>query len=541
MVMRIRPRGIVSAALAMAFAGLVGGLVACGADAASDEAMGAPPAYPGQDAYPDAGATGGSGGGASADAGLPPEQEVESSYESPVATGRFVWVANPVSGRVAYVDAATLEVRTVPAGNSPRYMAAIPDPERDVAVVINELSGDATLLRADAAGNVQVSSFDVADGANAWAVSPSGRWAIAWTNAASYPKPDPVQGFQDVTVVDLLTEKATRLSVGYRPVALSFSLGDEHAYAVTQDGVSVIDLTLPQGPLTAKLVPISEDPFEDPGTRDVSITPDGSLAFVRRDGSSQVTVVSLADGELVQVQLAGDCTDLDLSADGTRALAAVRDRGEIAILPVPEIASAPETFQVVSVPNATVGSVAIAAEAPVALVYTNAAQEPRITKILFDTTPPAVRTLKLHAAVLGVFPSRSGASAVVVHQPVEGAFGSFSALTLAPELPAKIVATQAPVTAVALTPSGDRAIVAERSDAAKKYGAYLVRSENQQVDRYALSSPPIAVGAVVGAKRAFVAQEHPEGRLTFIDLDTGLSRTLTGFELAARVIDGSQP
>ena len=50
--------------------------------------------------------TGGSTG--SADAGgppLPPETEVESSYEVPVATGSYIWVANPDSGRVAYVAA----------------------------------------------------------------------------------------------------------------------------------------------------------------------------------------------------------------------------------------------------------------------------------------------------------------------------------------------------------------------------------------------------------------------------------------------------
>jgi hypothetical protein len=535
MLMLTWPRGIVTSALLTGFAGIL----ACGSSDMESAAYDSPPSYPGYDAG--MGGSGGAGGGSAADAGLPPEQELESSYESPVATGRFVWVSNPTSGRVAYVDAATLEVRTVAAGNGPRYMAAIPDPQNDVAIVINELSGDASVLRATPNGAVTLSSFDIADGANAWAVSGSGRWAIAWTNAASHPNPDPVQGFQDISVVDLSVEKSTRLSVGYRPVAISFSADGEHAYAVTQDGVSVIDLTLPQGPQSTRLVPISKDPFDDPGTRDVSITPDGAYAFVRRDGVSEVTVVSLADGELVQVQLSGPCTDLDLSPDGTRVLAAVRDAGEIAILPVPEIASSPEVFEVVSITTATVGSVAIAADAAVALIYTNALEESRITKVLFDTTPATARTLKLHAPVLGVFPSRTGASAVVIHQTVVGAAGSFSALSLAPELPAKIVATKAPVSAVALTPSGDRAIVAERSDGTKIYGAYLVRSENQQVDRYKLGSPPIAVGIVVGAKRAFIAQEHPEGRLTFIDLDTGLVRTLTGFELAARVIDGSEP
>ncbi len=39
---------------------------------------------------------------------------------------------------------------------------------------------------------------------------------------------------------------------------------------------------------------------------------------------------------------------------------------------------------------------------------------------------------------------------------------------------------------------------------------------------------------------AYVAQEHPEGRITFIKLSDGSARTLTGFELGARIVDGSQ-
>jgi hypothetical protein len=61
------------------------------------------------------------------------------------------------------------------------------------------------------------------------------------------------------------------------------------------------------------------------------------------------------------------------------------------------------------------------------------------------------------------------------------------------------------------------------------------------VDRYDLASPPVAVGVVDGANRAYVAQNHPDGRITFIDLTSGEARTLTGFELAARVVDGSKP
>ncbi len=523
------------------------GLLACGAsagDAGMAPSANASGAADGGYPYPGAGGAGGSAyADAASEPALPPEQELESSYESPVATGRFVWITNPTSGRVAYVDAASLEVRTVPAGNGPTYMAAIPSQDNDMAVVINTLSDDATILRASADGTIGTKTLKIAGGANSWAVSHAGRWAIAWTDARLETNPSQVQGFQDVTVVDLTSgqEAASRLSVGYRPVALSFSSDDTKAYAVTQDGVSVMALDAPGGPQATRIVPMSDDPLEDPDTRDVSLTPDGSYALVRRDGQSVITVVSLSSGDLTKVNLSGPCTDLDLSADGTRALAVIRDNSDVAILPVPEIATAPDSYEVVHVDNATVGSIAIAEAAPVALAYTNAIDQNLITAIGFESEPVQVTTLKLHGAVESVFPSYTGASAIVVHKPIAGVPGAFSALSLAPLLPARIQSTQAPITAVALTPSGDRAIVAERDDATRVYGAYLVRSTTQQVDRYDLASPPIAVGAVVGAKRAYVAQKHPEGRLTFIDLDTGLARTLTGFELGARVIDGSNP
>jgi hypothetical protein len=50
-----------------------------------------------------------------------------------------------------------------------------------------------------------------------------------------------------------------------------------------------------------------------------------------------------------------------------------------------------------------------------------------------------------------------------------------------------------------------------------------------------LASPPLAAGMVPSANRAFVAQAHPEGRITFVNLDDGSEHTLTGFELGAKV------
>jgi hypothetical protein len=515
--------------------GLMGAL-ACGAsnETSGTNDPGAPRAVPGGDA----------GGGAPqppVDAGPPPEREVESSYLSPVATGKYVWIANPKSGRVAYINAATLEVKTAEAGNGPTYMAAVPSPNEDVTVVLNTLSDDATLMVATATG-VRARNFKVAHGANAWTVSVDGRWAIAWTNALREKSPDKTQGFQDLTVIDLTgAVPPTVLAVGYRPVQVTFTVDGARAHAVTQDGISVIDLTAPS-PIVTKNVPISDSPLDDPGTRDVSVTPDGTYALIRRDNKADVTIVNLQSAVRTTVTLPGNVTDLDLSDTGERAIAVVRDQALAAILPVPGIATQPTVFTQVSVAGETIGSVAMSRDGQSALLYTNASAVERITFLNVSAQPqPSFRTIRLYSPVLAVFPTRDAQYAVVVHEKAAGsaAAGAFSVVPTGAELPAKIVGTQAPVKQVAMAPTSDRAFVTERDDAKKVYGVYMAKLPSLAVDRYPLASPPLGVGLVAGARRAWVAQEHPEGRITFVDLDSGQARTLTGFELGARVVDGS--
>ena len=59
------------------------------------------------------------------------------------------------------------------------------------------------------------------------------------------------------------------------------------------------------------------------------------------------------------------------------------------------------------------------------------------------------------------------------------------------------------------------------------------------VQKFPLASLPIAAGVVAGAGRGYVAQKHPDGRITFVNLKTGEARTITGFELATQVVDGT--
>lgn len=471
----------------------------------------------------------------------PPEKEVESDYEAPVATGRFVWVANPKSGRVAYVDATTLQVRTIEAGNAPTYLAGVPGPG-DTTVVLNVLSEDATLLEASGS-TIKARTLKVAKQANSLAFSSDGRFAIAWADSRKVPGAPRTEGFQDLTVLDLVAGTSTILAVGYRPVAVGFATGQLRAYAVTQDGVAILELN--GAPLVSKNVAISDTPNEDPGSRDVAVTPNGAVALIRRDASPAITAVALDTGNRTTITLPGPVTDLDLSDKGDRAVAVVRSTSQAVVLPIPAILGAPATFTTVTLTGETVGSVALSPGGAKGLLYTNASEAERVSILDLSVDPPPFRTVRLYSPVLAVFSAPDAAHAVVLHDKTAGTDGAagtpgaFSVVPIANTLPAKIVATQAPPTAVAIT--NDRAVVAERDDRTKVFGAYLARMPQLMVERYPLASPPIAVGVVAGAKRAFIAQQHPDGRLTFIDLDTGVARTLTGFELSSRVVDGSKP
>ena len=194
---------------------------------------------------------------------------------SSVATGNLVWIANPKSGRVALVDASTLQVRTVEAGNGPTYVASVPGQSAETALVLNVLSEDATLLGSHGAGD---RVLDIQDGEARQLGRLLERWAIRdcvggrpqgaeRTEDAGLPRPHRHRPRrQDV-------DDRSRL-VTVRSPSDSQRAETPRAYAVTQDGVAIIDLS--GLPTVKKNVAISDTPNEDPGTRDVFVTKDGA-------------------------------------------------------------------------------------------------------------------------------------------------------------------------------------------------------------------------------------------------------------------------
>jgi hypothetical protein len=225
---------------------------------------------------------------------------------------------------------------------------------------------------------------------------------------------------------------------------------------------------------------------------------------------------------------------------------------------VPEAADDPELAAEEgerTIPDETIGSVSLTRDGSTALLFTTVAPiDPRqnptrdhLTILQTDVQPdpdnpdaePPWRTVSVQTPVRAVFPSDDAEHAIVFQEIPDDSTraGAFSVVPLQSAIWPKLVPTDAPPRAVAIAPDGQHALVTVRSDIAGVYGVYLISMPSLRVDLIPLASPPLATGIVPAADKGYVAQEHPEGRLTIIDFDSpgGAPRTLTGFELATRV------
>lgn len=598
------------------FAGLAASVAACNAGFGSSADSGGSFA-PGGNFGGASNAAAGSGSGVPVV--TPPEQEEDQSYRAPVVSGRWVWTANPDTGKVAVVDAKTFTVRLVDAGAGPTFLTALPSKSNSSrALVINVGSHDATLLEAGETGPVTaLAPVPLEPNANAWTVSNAGKFAIAWTDSHTLTA-DPTETFQDISVVDLrgAAPLATRLVVGFVPSRVFIDDAEKQAYVVAKSGISVIDLASASGPRVLREEAVSDDPLhEEVSTRDVSVLPDGSYALVRHEGSPIITLVELATGELSSITLSGPITDLDLVADAKSALAVVRggsivagngeagasngeagasgasngeagasngeagaggttsgeagSSGEVGgngglggssgsggsagtpptttesslvILPLPGIFGAPTQFDTVSI-DEVFGLVNIAPRGSAALLYTNAVQNSHLT--VLETAHGkrylSHRTIDVRGYVHDVFPSPDGAYAIasLVAKDAGGKPG-FAAVPVTSTLPARVQTTDAPVFAVAMSEGPSARAIVTVSDGTANFAAYVVRMPELVIDPVKLPSRPLAgaTGLVPDAGVAYIAQAHPQGRITFIDLETGVPRTITGFEISAQVTDG---
>jgi hypothetical protein len=212
------------------------------------------------------------------------------------------------------------------------------------------------------------------------------------------------------------------------------------------------------------------------------------------------------------------------------------------LLPVDSIFDAPGDYQTVAL-DEVFGSVAIGERSETALLFTNGVPSSRLT--LLGLHDGSHRTLDLKLPLVTAISTPDGAHAIALLAPPAGSQqpGAFAVVPVEKHLPPKLQGTLAPTVPNRASPSlammamGDTRALVTVSNGGSVNVSYLVSMPELTVDTLELDSVPLpnGTGLVPEANQAFVAQQHPEGRITFIDLDSGQRRTLTGFELSAKV------
>lgn len=514
------------------------------------------------DAHPiGGGTTRSSGEGTNGDIGVDspdpnePEVELEESFRAPVVSGKYLWSANPDTNQVARIHAGLLEIEVFEGGHAPTYLAALPEGATSGgALVLNELSNDASVLLIDEQGQLLSNDrYPVQLGASAWTVGEKGNYALAWSRAEE-DLLNQADGYQDLTVFDFTGDEVqtVTLSVGFRPTRVTINEAETHAYVVSAPGISVIDLA--SGGAVEREIFLPDDTTSQP--RDVVFTPDGRLAMVRLGGSAEILLIDTVSDERRTVVLNGPVTDLDLSADGSTAVAVVRggqsenlgvggqggsgavggpENSVISLLPVDTIFDDPTGFEQV-VTSEIVGSAVVAEDASQVLLFTNATVNHHLT--LLRTEDSSLRVVDLKAPVRAAFLAEDAAHAVALMLPPEGSqkLGAFALVPVEKALSPRIEGTTTVPEFVTISAAAGRALVTTRATPSTPASTYFAHFPGLQVDRFELSNRALASGLVPDAGQAFVAEEHPEGRVSFINLDSGQKKTVTGYELAGKVV-----
>jgi DNA-binding beta-propeller fold protein YncE len=489
---------------------------------------------------PDAGLDGDVG---DAEPWVPPEVELE--FGPPSSGDRFVYVALLELDSVARVDSVSLDVTSVAVGHRPSALATAPG--QDVAVAINSGSDSVSILRVVDGEDVVV-TLPTPPQLNRLVVAPTGDYAIAYFELLS-PDAEDIGSFQDVALIRLTEgeEAVFGVSVGFRPREVVFEPRGEAAYVITEDGVSTLDLTDVRDGFIAPTVALRLDPFEEREPDEVIVSPDGRFVFTRWNDRDILRSVELETGEIIDTVLGGVPTDIDLTPEGDRLIAVVRELSQLVIMLVPESIGEPESLTVIDCAPLTVGSAVITSDGARALLFTNALNQRAM--MLVDLESGRSQVTLLRKGVRSVALSPDGMTAIILHNKTPGdpeatddfqtqldrRYG-FSMLDL-DSLFAKLQITEADPGAFTFLPDSAAAylIVADRATGVRQIA--VADLESYIVDTFAMGSHPLELGNVPGTGRVYVSQDHAIGRISFIDVASGEVRTVTGFQLNSGITE----
>ncbi len=190
------------------------------------------------------------------------------------------------------------------------------------------------------------------------------------------------------------------------------------------------------------------------------------------------------------------------------------------------------------------GLAAVTSDGSAAVLYTTVEPDEEVT--IIDFVNAKVRRVPLKKEVEAVALSPDGETALLLHEPnygtgvedeverlIDRAEG-YSILRLKDAF-AKLELLDSPPGAFTFTSDGSQLFLLEPKTPEGRHLLRRVDLKTTVESRVLLASTPTDVRYVPAAMKAAVFQEHPTGRITFVDAAGEEVQTLTGFELNALV------
>jgi hypothetical protein len=483
------------------------------------------------------------------DAGLPPETIEPLTFREPAVVDGKLLILSPEAGSVAVLDPATLSIRTLPLPADPVDLAAIPG--SDVVAVLSRGARSLSVLD-PTTGALQRQALGRAF--ERLAVAPDGRFALAWSPDGALP----LGGAEGVVaLVDLQA-----LARGEARPTIERAIGRRHGgvffrsdagatldvAVLAQEELWIFDLDDPAAQPTRLPLPESHTAL---ATRRHAASADGAFWLIGSLTSEELFIADVGARTLAPLLLPGRPSDLDVAADGSRAVLVLRDRSQVAWLALPP-GTGPLEVRTVELPGSRCepapcteapGQATLSADGRKVALFGNARPTESFATLDLETGALTV-VERLHKVVERVLLSPSGQTALVIHRAEPDSTASYPyERTVDREEGYSTVDLATGRVQLQLTGSLQPRAPVFR-EAAARIALPLVHAPTRAfrvdaIDTVGLVATPIPLGSepefigpLPGTEASvWGTQTHPTGRLTFVDLVSRSAQTRTGYAL----------
>jgi len=464
------------------------------------------------------------------DDGLGSESEDDYLKLLPATTQKYVFVANQTRNTVSRIAVPELEVITVEVDEEPAISLTTADYAR--AVTLNTGADTVSVIDAE---TLEVNHIEIRPNLNQMVLSDDGNWAVTWHDPnLDDEETSGTTSYYEISIVNTITLEHFPMVVGFSPNEIAFTPDDTMALVVGNAYLARIDLTVED--LAPDLIQIASDPLDPPEAEEVELTPDGTFAFVRQYGTSELVVVDLVGDIVDTVDVGANPTDLDLSPDGTQAVVVARASQELWIL---DAADPFGPADVVDLPqDETLGSIQFLPDGSRAVVFTTATLTNHYA--VWDVLTDEIEVHALVKPIDTIAVTPTGESLLIFHTLEDAAdaeasdlyFGEWAlTVTDLDDFRSNAIGIEGEPLAYANSDDGTHGFfVMDKVETLMtlEYSSLLYEA----VD---LKSVPVHVGVLPDTSYAYVNQEHELGRLSFFDAETQSLQTITGFELNSEI------